>query len=88
MSSSTKGLPQTAAKQGTLRLSYKDNGIIDNPKYYYQFTISKFDDKGQTRLLAYDEGDNGLEQGTSWAKTSRMVLLWTQGIICLSRAHV
>lgn len=64
-----KGLPQTAAKQGTLRLSYKDNGIIDNPKYYYQFTISKFDDKGQTRLLAYDEGDNGLEQGTSWAKT-------------------
>ena len=69
MSSSTRDFPRRLLSRGTLRLSYKDNGIIDNPKYYYQFTISKFDDKGQTRLLAYDEGDNGLEQGTSWAKT-------------------
>ena len=61
--------PAAAAPQGTLRLSYQDNGIIDNPKYYYQFTISKFDKKGQLQKLSYDEGDNGLEQGTSWVKT-------------------
>ena len=64
-----KGLSQKPSKQGTLRLSYKDNGIIDNPKYYYQFTISKFDAQGSPQLLSYDEGDNGLEQGTSWAMT-------------------
>lgn len=58
-----------APEQGTLRLSYKDNGIIDNPKYYYQFTISKFAKDGELQKLSYDEGDNGLEQGTSWAKT-------------------
>lgn len=64
-----KGLPQTTSKQGILRLSYKDNGIIDNPKYYYQFSISKFDAQGKPRLLSYDVGDNGLEQGSSWANT-------------------
>ena len=61
--------PASAPQQGTLRLSYQDNGIIDNPKYYYQFTLSKFDKQGQLQKLSYDEGDNGLEQGTSWAKT-------------------
>jgi len=60
---------KATAQQGTLRLSYKDNGIIDNPKYYYQFTLSKFGKDGSLDLLSYDEGDNGLEQGTSWAKT-------------------
>lgn len=60
---------QAHGKQGILQLSYKDNGIIDNPKYYYQFTLSKFGKDGQLQKLAYDEGDNGLEQGTSWAKT-------------------
>ena len=52
---------KATAQQGTLRLSYKDNGIIDNPKYYYQFTLSKFGKDGSLDLLSYDEGDNGLE---------------------------
>lgn len=61
--------PSASAPQGALRLSYQENGIIDNPKYYYHFTLSKFAPDGTLQKLAYDEGDNGLEQGTSWAKT-------------------
>lgn len=55
--------------EGTLRLAYTDNGIVDNPQYYYHFSISKFGRDGRLKLLSYDEGENGLEQGSSWQGT-------------------
>lgn len=58
-------------KQGTLSLSYTDNGIVPDPKYYHHFSLSKFGSDARLRLLNYDEGDNGLEEGTSWSKTFR-----------------
>lgn len=58
-------------RSGTLQLSYTSNGIVPDPKYYHHFTLSRFDDKARLRLLNYDEGDNGLEEGTSWSKTFR-----------------
>lgn len=59
---------KSMARQGTLRMNYTDNGIVDNPFYYYHFTISQFRPNGSLRLLTYDEGDSGLEQGSSWAQ--------------------
>ncbi|MDO4708052.1 MAG: transglutaminase-like domain-containing protein [Porphyromonadaceae bacterium] len=56
-------------REGILRLGYTDNGIVDNPRYYYHFSISKFGKDGRLKLLNYDEGENGLEQGTSWKTT-------------------
>ncbi|MDO4671493.1 MAG: transglutaminase domain-containing protein [Porphyromonadaceae bacterium] len=53
--------PATAAivPQGKLRATYEPNNIVDNPKYYSHFTISKFEN-GQLKLLSYDEN------GTTW----------------------
>lgn len=64
-----KASSKPAAREGALRLSYEDNGIVDNPKYYYHFSISKFGSDRRLSLLNYDEGDNGLEQGSNWAGT-------------------
>ena len=47
---------------GTLRLSYTPIQMLDNPKYYTHFTISKYED-GTFRLLNYPYGE------TDWATT-------------------
>lgn len=52
-------------QKGKLRLTYEQTAITDNPKYYTHFTLSKME--GQRTLLSYDEGDNGMEIGSSWA---------------------
>jgi len=62
---------QTNAKQGTLKLRYTPSRILDDPKYYYHFTISRILDDGTTQLLSYDEGDSGLEDGAAWSNTFR-----------------
>lgn len=54
-------------EQGMLRLGYTSNGIIDNPKYYHQFTLSRLTDAGRWHLLSYDTDDKGLEQGATWS---------------------
>lgn len=61
--------PSSVSPQGTLRLAYQDNGILDNPKYYYHFTLSRFDRSGHLHLLSYDKDANGLEQGSAWRPT-------------------
>lgn len=55
--------------QGKLKLSYTSNGIVDNPKYYNQFTLSQLNPAGQWHLLSYDVSDKGLEQGATWSGT-------------------
>lgn len=60
---------QTNAKTGTLKLRYTPTPTLEDPKYYHHFTISRILDDGTTQLLSYDEGDSGLEDGSSWSNT-------------------
>ncbi len=60
---------QQNAQTGTLKLRYTPTPSLDDPKYYHHFSISRILDDGTTQLLNYDEGDSGLEQGTSWSNT-------------------
>lgn len=41
--------------KGKLELNYEQVGRMDNPKYYYQFTLSRIAD-GRPQLLEYPEG--------------------------------
>lgn len=60
---------QQNALTGTLKLRYTPTPQLDDPQYYYHFTISRILDDGTTQLLNYDEGDAGLEEGSSWSNT-------------------
>ena len=53
---------QKAAPKGTLKLVYKDNGAVDDPKYYSHFTLARINPDGSTMLLEYPE------DGTTWSK--------------------
>ena len=60
---------QQNAQTGTLKLRYTPAPTLDDPKYYHHFTLSRILDDGSTQLLNYDEGDSGLEDGSSWSNT-------------------
>ena len=60
---------QKNAQTGTLKLRYNPTPALDDPKYYNHFTLSRILDDGTTLLLSYDEGDSGLEEGSSWSNT-------------------
>ena len=64
-----EAVEQQNAQTGTLKLLYTPTPALDDPKYYHHFTISRILDDGTTQLLSYDEGDSGLEQGSSWSNT-------------------
>ena len=51
------------APQGTLMLRYEKNAIVDDPKYFSHFTISRINANGTTSLLEYPE------EGTTWGST-------------------
>ena len=53
------------APQGTLKLSYTDNGAVDDPKYYSHFTLTRINTDGSTSLLEYPE------EGITWYNTFR-----------------
>lgn len=57
-----------AAPTGTLQLSYSPTPLLDNPKYYNHFTISRLEN-GTARLLSFDEGDADMGEGATWANT-------------------
>ena len=38
------------AATGTLKLTYTDNGVIDNPKYYSHFSLARVNADGTTAL--------------------------------------
>lgn len=56
---------------GTLRASYTPSPVLDDPKYYNHFTISRIFPDGTLSLLTYDEGESGMEQGASWSTLLR-----------------
>ena len=60
---------QKNAQTGILKLRYTPTPTLDDPKYYHHFTLSRILDDGTTQLLNYDEGDSGLEEGSSWSNT-------------------
>lgn len=64
-----EAVEQQNAPKGTLKLRYTPTQTLDDPKYYHHFTISRIMDDGTTQLLNYDEGDSGLEEGSSWSNT-------------------
>lgn len=59
---------QKATPSGTLVLKYEPTKLLDNPKYYSHFSISKIVN-GRTTLLNFDEGQVDMGGGTSWSNT-------------------
>ena len=49
------GTVRPAAPRGVLQAAYRPIALLDNPKYYNHFTLSKSDGKGAFRLLNYEE---------------------------------
>ena len=64
-----EAVEQQNAQTGTLKLRYIPTLTLEDPKYYHHFTLSRILDDGTTQLLNYDEGDSGLEDGSSWSNT-------------------
>jgi len=64
-----EAVEQQNAKTGILKLRYTPTPALDDPKYYNHFTLSRIMDDGTTQLLTYDEGDSGMEDGSSWSNT-------------------
>lgn len=56
---------QTVTPTGTLMLEFTPNKLVDNPKYYSHFTLSKINN-GVTSLLSFDEGQVDMGGGVSW----------------------
>ncbi|MDD5876411.1 MAG: transglutaminase-like domain-containing protein [Prevotellaceae bacterium] len=64
--SATKG----NAPQGRLVLTYNPTKLLDNPKYYSHFTLSRIVN-GVTRLLNFEEGQADMGEGSTWGNTFR-----------------
>ena len=62
-------LPVTAPK-GLLRLAYTPDKVIDNPKYYSHFTLSRIEN-GHPHLMEFDEGEVDMGGGVDWAHVFR-----------------
>ena len=58
--------PAVAAPKGTLRLTYTPDKVVDNPKYYSHFSLSKIEN-GRPRLMEFDEGEVDMGGGMDWA---------------------
>ena len=58
----------TAAALGTIVLAYEPTKLLDNPKYYSHFTISRIEN-GTAQLLNFDEGQADMGNGTTWSNT-------------------
>ena len=58
----------TAAALGTIVLAYEHTKLLDNPKYYSHFTISRIEN-GTAQLLNFDEGQADMGNGTTWSNT-------------------
>ena len=58
--------PARVAPKGTLKLAYTPDKVVDNPRYYSHFSISKIE-KGRPRLMEFDEGDVDMGGGVDWA---------------------
>ena len=59
--------PQTTPT-GTLIIRYQSNPIVDDPKYFTHFTITRIDE-GKTQLLNFEEGQVDMGEGVNWSST-------------------
>ena len=57
-----------AAALGTIKLTYEPTKLLDNPKYYSHFTISRIEN-GTAHLLNFEEGQADMGNGTTWSNT-------------------
>ena len=53
---------------GIIKLTYEPTKLLDNPKYYSHFTISRIEN-GTAQLLNFDEGQADMGNGTTWSNT-------------------
>jgi len=60
---------QKAARTGTLILDYEPTKLVDDPKYYSHFTITRIRPDGSTQLMNFEEGQVDMGGGTSWSNT-------------------
>lgn len=58
----------TAVALGTIMLTYEPTKLLDNPKYYSHFTISRIEN-GTAHLLNFEEGQADMGNGTTWNNT-------------------
>ena len=58
--------PAVAAPKGVLKLTYTPDKVVDNPRYYGHFSISKIEN-GRPRLMEFDEGEVDMGGGVDWA---------------------
>mgnify|MGYP004514511781 CR=1 FL=1 len=58
----------TVASLGTIVLTYEPTKLLDNPKYYSHFTISRIEN-GTAHLLNFEEGQADMGNGTTWSNT-------------------
>ena len=58
--------PAVAAPKGTLRVAYTQDKVVDNPKYYSHFSLSKIEN-GRPHLLEFDEEEVDMGGGMDWA---------------------
>ncbi len=61
---------ETATRYGRFSADYRSNGIVDNPKYYNHFTLSRLTEQGRLQLLNYEEEFDGKE-GANWENLLR-----------------
>ena len=54
-------------QKGKLVAEYSPIKLLDDPKYYSHFTISKITSQGNLQLLTYDEGDIDMGGGATWS---------------------
>ncbi|MCH5329036.1 MAG: transglutaminase domain-containing protein [Coprobacter sp.] len=74
----------TVAPQGTLVLTYQPDSLLDNPKYYSHFTISRITPDGATARLNFEEGQVDMGGGTDWESTFRDGALLDTGTYLLT----
>ena len=60
---------QKSAKTGTLQLTYEPTKLLDDPKYYSHFSVTRILDNGTTLLMNFEEGQVDMGGGTSWTNT-------------------
>ena len=58
--------PAVAAPKGVLKLTYTPDKVVDNPRYYSHFSLSKIEN-GRPRLMEFDEGEVDMGGGVDWA---------------------
>ena len=62
--------PAQAAPKGILKLAYTPDKVVDNPKYYSHFTLSRIEN-GRPRLMEFDEEEVDMGGGVDWAHVFR-----------------